>query len=283
MHGVLDQGYWPEGIYTPPSREAYEQDILAMKNLGFNMLRKHVKVEAPYFYYLCDKLGMLVCQDMVQNGSYSYIRDTALPNLSFKRRKDTRTVRGDEARRSFFIRHCRDTIAEVYNHPSVVMYTIFNEGWGQFQSDRLYELLKELDPGRLFDTTSGWFAQSRSDFDSEHIYFRNKRLYPRLRPMFLKECGGYVLPIENHLWNSDEKYGYGACKSSEQLTSKIEELYEEMVIPAIPRGLCGCVFTQLSDVENEINGLFTYDREVCKVIEKRMRQIAEKVSLDLLS
>ena len=103
MHGVLDQGYWPEGIYTPPSREAYEQDILAMKNLGFNMLRKHVKVEAPYYYYLCDKLGMMVCQDMVQNGSYSYIRDTALPNLSLKRRKDTRNVKGDESRRKIFI------------------------------------------------------------------------------------------------------------------------------------------------------------------------------------
>ena len=282
MHGVLDQGYWPEGIYTPPSREAYEQDILAMKNLGFNMLRKHVKVEAPYYYYLCDKLGMMVCQDMVQNGSYSYIRDTALPNLSLKRRKDTRNVKGDESRRKIFIGHCRDTIAEVYNHPSVVMYTIFNEGWGQFQSDRLYELLKELDPDRLFDSTSGWFAQTKSDFDSEHIYFRNKRLHPRVRPMFLKECGGYVLPIENHLWNSDEEYGYGACKSKEQLTAKIEELYEEMVIPAIPKGLCGCVFTQLSDVENEINGLFTYDRKVCKVIEERMRQIAEKVSMDLL-
>lgn len=279
MHGVLDQGYWPDGIYTPSSHKCYDDDILSMKRLGFNLLRKHVKVEEDYFYYACDKLGMLVCQDMVQNGGYSYLRDTVIPNLTFKKRRDTYSIKSDQPRREFFIQHCKDTIAEVYNHPCVIMYTIFNEGWGQFESDYVYHELKLVDPDRLFDSASGWFAQKKSDFDSEHIYFKNKRLHPKKRPMFLKECGGYVLPIQGHLWNTKEKYGYGVCKNSEDFTSKIEELYRVMVIPAIPEGLCGCVFTQLSDVENEINGIYTYDRQVCKVDEDRMRALAEKLKV----
>lgn len=281
LHGVLDQGYWPDGIYTPSDRSRYDEDILAMKELGYNLLRKHVKVEDAYFYFACDRLGIMVCQDMVHNGPYSYLGDTIIPNLTFKRRKDTRRRKGDDARRKFFRQHCKDTIEEVYNHPCIIMYTIFNEGWGQFESDSIYEELKAIDPDRLFDSTSGWFAQKKSDFDSEHIYFKNKRLYPRKRPMFLKECGGYVLPIEGHLWNTGQRYGYGACKTGKQLTDKIELLYNVMVIPAIKEGLCGCVFTQLSDVENEINGLYTYDRKVCKVDKDRMKQIANRVAAEI--
>ncbi|MBR5489437.1 MAG: glycoside hydrolase family 2, partial [Firmicutes bacterium] len=197
LHGVLDQGYFPEGIYLPAEEQEYDRDILRMKELGFNLLRKHCKVEPDYFYYACDKLGMLVMQDMVNSGSYSFIRDTALPTIGFKKRGDLTGTGGK--RKEFFKAHVENTIEQVYNHPSVVAYTIFNEGWGQFESDKMYEYVKSLDPSRLADATSGWFAQKRNDFDSEHIYFKAIEMEPKERPMFLSECGGYSMAVEGHI------------------------------------------------------------------------------------
>jgi hypothetical protein len=305
LHGVLDQGYWPDGLYTPATPQCYDRDILAMKELGFNLLRKHCKVEPAYFYCACDRLGMLVCQDMVQSGGYHYWRDTVFPTLSFKKRNDTHYPKGtacrrepgsqwkdaynDSFRRKFFLNHCLDTMKELQNYPCVIMYTIFNEGWGQFDSDRAYELLKNQDSSRLFDSTSGWFAQKKSDFDSEHCYFRNRRLHPKQRPMFLKECGGYSLDPGRlrHQTREETKaqksstYGYGACQSPRELTERIRKLYEVMVLPAIPEGLCGCIYTQLSDVEDEINGMYTYDRKHCKVIKEGMQKIAKMVKKEM--
>ncbi|MBR6537107.1 MAG: hypothetical protein IKT67_07875 [Lachnospiraceae bacterium] len=279
LHGLLDQGYFPEGIYLPCCEEEYEKDILRMKELGFNMLRKHCKTEPEWFYYYCDLHGMLVLQDVVNCGGYSFVRDTVFPTVGFKRRIDNRkaTTEEERKRRSFFEQHMKDTITHLYNHPCVVGYTIFNEGWGQFEADRMYEVAKAEDPARWFDTTSGWFAKKKSDFDSRHVYFRNKKLRGKDKPLFLSECGGFSYQVKEHCYSPDKSYGYGTCRSVEELTDRIADMYRKMVLPAIPLGLCGCVYTQVSDVEEEINGLYTYDREVCKVDKEAMRRLAEEL------
>lgn len=281
MHGVLDQGYFADGIYLPETPEEYERDVLRMKELGFNTLRKHIKIEPEIFYYYCDKHGMLVMQDMVNSGPYSFIKDTVLPTIGFKKLNDIKRIDKanpeDDFRKEFFEKHMKDTIKHLYNHPCVALYTIFNEGWGQFESDRMYEIAKGLDSSRLYDSTSGWFAGKKSDFDSEHVYFRNKKLKPKIRPMYLSECGGYVYKISEHCFNPDKTYGYGTCKNSNELTDRIVHMYEKMVFPAINKGLCGVVYTQLSDVEDEVNGLYTYDREECKVDKEKMVKLKEKI------
>lgn len=272
MHGVLDQGYYPEGIFLPAKEKEYEADILRMKELGINMLRKHIKVEPEIFYYACDRLGMLVMQDMVNNGPYSFVFDTALPTIGMKKRPDNLfLIKGK--RKEFFIRHCKATVAHLYNHPCIIAYTIFNEGWGQFHSDKLYGMLKEWDSTRLIDSTSGWFAQKKNDFDSRHVYFKVISLKVENRPLFMSECGGYSMVVKGHHYSKNKEYGYGACENNKELTDKILYMYENMIVPSITDGLCGCVYTQLSDVEEEVNGLYTYDRKVCKVEKERFREL----------
>ena len=275
LHGVLDQGYFPEGIYLPAEETEYDRDILRMKELGINLLRKHIKVEPEYFYYACDKLGMLVMQDMVNNGPYSFIRDTAIPTLGYKKRGDKTGLGGK--RKEIFIKHVENTIEQIFNHPSVIAYTIFNEGWGQFESDHMYDYVKNLDSTRLADSTSGWFAQGKNDFDSEHIYFKAIEVEPKERPMFMSECGGYSMAVDNHFYSKYNVYGYGGSESAEKLTDDILGLYDIMILPAVPKGMCGCIYTQLSDVEDEINGLYTYDRKVCKVEKEKMNAMAKKL------
>ena len=275
LHGVLDQGYFPDGIYLPAEPEEYQRDVLRMKELGFNFLRKHIKVEPEAFYYYCDKHGMLVMQDMVNSGGYSFIGDTALPTIGMKKRKDTSGLSG--FRKEFFVKHTEDTIRQLYNHPCIIAYTIFNEGWGQFESDRMYDLVKGMDDSRLIDSTSGWFWQEKNDFDSEHIYFKVIDLEVKERPLFVSECGGYSRMVEGHHYSKYNTYGYGSAGDEAELTERIEEMYRGMILPGIPKGVCGCVYTQLSDVEDEVNGLYTYDRKMCKVEKGRMQEIAEEI------
>ena len=276
FHGLLDQGYWPEGIYTPPAPESYADDILAMKALGFNTLRKHIKIEAEEFYYQCDKLGMVVFQDMVNNSDYSFARDTVLPTIGVQKMND-KYLHSDENSRSVFIETMTATVQQLRNHPCILYWTIFNEGWGQFDSDSVYEILKKEDDTRIIDSTSGWFRRNRSDVESLHIYFNFwHRLKPhKERPLVLSEFGGFALPMEGHLFNPDNAYGYKNCKSLEDFQSAFEELYRTRILPAIPKGLCGTIYTQVSDVEDEINGILTYDRKVCKGDEKAMQSLSQ--------
>ena len=277
FHGLLDQGYWPDGLFTPATPQCYCDDILMMKKLGCNTLRKHIKVEAEEFYYQCDKLGMIVFQDMVNNGDYQFFRDTALPTVGLQKLNDKKMHR-DAATRKAFREGMSATVRQLKNHPCICYWTIFNEGWGQFDSDAVYEEMKKLDDSRFIDSTSGWFRRKKSDVDSLHIYFGSwKKLKAGEKPLVLSEFGGYCYGVQEHLFNPDKAYGYKACKSLENLNRDLQALYEEKVIPAAEKGLCAAVYTQVSDVEDEINGLLTYDRKVCKADEKMLRAIAQKL------
>jgi len=277
FHGLLDQGYWPDGLFTPASPECYAQDILAAKALGFHMLRKHIKVEAEEFYYQCDRLGMVVFQDMVNNGDYAYVRDTVLPTF-FRQHRCDRNMHRDKATRKAFLAGVEATVAQLKNHPCICYWTIFNEAWGQFDSTPVYHQLKALDSSRFIDTTSGWFRGSESDVESLHIYFNMwHRLKPSTKPLVLSEFGGFTYAAPGHIWNPDNSYGYGSCKTPAELAQRLKDIYEKRVIPAVKKGLCASVYTQISDVEDEINGLLTYDRRLCKTDEGTMRAIAKSL------
>ena len=274
FHGLLDQGYYSDGLFTPASEQNFENDILQMKALGFNTLRKHIKVEPEQFYYLCDKLGMVVFQDMVNNGRYSFLRDTALPTIGLQKRSD-RKLHKDPQSRKAFLQGMEHTVQQLKNHPCVCYWTIFNEGWGQFDSDNVCAHLRTLDSSRFIDATSGWFRGENTDVESLHIYFGSwKKLKSKNRPLVLSEFGGYCYAVEQHIFNPQKSYGYKSCKTSEDFCRDLEKLYTEKVIPAAQKGLCAAIYTQVSDVEDEINGMLTYDRKVCKVQPEPMLKIA---------
>lgn len=277
LNGVLDQGYFCDGIYLPAEEEEYERDVLRMKELGFHMLRKHIKIEPECFYYDCDVHGMLVMQDMVNSGRYSWLKDTALPTLGIYR-KDIGAHLGRKKRKAFFRQHMRETIMHLHNHPCVVAYTIFNEGWGQFESDAMYEEAKELDGTRLYDAASGWFPGKKSDFDSQHIYYKRLELpeNPKL-PILVSEAGGYSYGVPGHFYAKYTHYGYGGADSGQALTDQICSLYEKTILPAVSKGVCGCIYTQLSDVEDETNGFYTYDRKVLKVQKEELLAMSRRL------
>lgn len=275
FHGVLDQGYYSDGLFTPAGPEGYEADIRAMQALGFNTLRKHIKVEPEIYYYLCDKLGMVVFQDMVNNGDYAYWRDTVWPTLGHQRCRDDRRLHRDPAARQAFLAGMDATVRQLRNHPCILYWTIFNEGWGQFDGSAAYARLRALDDSRWIDTTSGWFRGSETDVDSRHIYYGPWRLRAKEKPLVLSEFGGACLAVEGHRFNPDTSYGYSTSDTPAALQQAITALYTRKVLPAVRRGLCAAIYTQLSDVEDEINGLLTYDRRVCKPDPAAMRAVAD--------
>ena len=274
FHGLLDQGYWSDGIYTPAEAAEYERDILAMKALGFNTLRKHIKIEPEQFYYDCDRLGMIVFQDMVNCGDYSFLKDTILPTLHFSKKSDKRLHRDSEMRKCF-LNGMDKTVSLLQNHPCICLWTIFNEGWGQFCADAAYTRLKGMDPSRFVDSTSGWFHQEKSDVDSLHIYFQRLHTGNRDLPQLLSEFGGWSFKIPEHSTNTEKTYGYRKYTDRGVFVRDLRDLYLKQVLPLISKGLCGAVYTQVSDVEDETNGLLTYDRRVSKITPEEFRDVSE--------
>lgn len=271
MHGVLDQGYWSDGLYTAPSDKALVYDIETIKKLGFNTIRKHIKIETARWYYHCDRLGIIVWQDMVNSGSpYHPLIVTYLPTLFKSLRKRTSDkhryllARNDKINRQEFINECKETINYLSHFPCISTWVLFNEGWGQFDTVELTKYLRTLDPTRLIDSASGWFDQNCGDFRSEHYYFDKPKIIPDKRAFVISEYGGYAYQVKNHV-STNNIYGYQNYDSKEQFQKEYQELLNSTIFPLIEKGLCGAIYTQLSDIEDEINGLLTYDREVCKL------------------
>ena len=268
--GLLDQGYWPDGLYTAPSDEALIDDIARMKAMGFNMLRKHIKIEPLRWYYHCDRLGMLVWQDMVNGGRKGYnpliINAPMITSVHVKDSHYTLFRRQDAEGRAEYYRELDEMIRYLYNCPSIVMWVPFNEGWGQFDAAEAVRRIEAIDQTRVIDHASGWNDQGIGEFMSLHVYFMPYRFKKdrRGRCVILTEFGGYNLSIDGHTWN-DAAYGYKQMASREALAGALAKLYGEEIIPAKAKGLSAAVYTQVSDVEDEINGLMTYDRKVQKL------------------
>ena len=268
FNGVLDQGYWPESLMTPPADEAMIFDIAEMKRLSFNMIRKHVKIEPARWYYHCDRLGMVVWQDMINGGGpVNRLLETWLPTVvpAFGKHVNDRLYRlfsRENARvRRQFEEDLIRMIRYLYSVPCIGLWTVFNEGWGQFDALRLCGLVKEEDPTRPVDHASGWFDQGGGDIRSIHNYFRKLRAEPDERACVISEYGGYTCAVEGHTMSS-AVYGYRTC-SREEYPSSLKTVMDEIRTLA-GQGLSGAVYTQVSDIEEEINGLLTWDRKVCK-------------------
>ena len=278
MHGVLDQGYWPDGLYTAPSEEALILDIQSMKDMGFNMLRKHIKTEPMRWYYHCDRIGMLVWQDMPNGGDKEYkFPVISLPLVTKLHRKDNDYAafgRQDEKGRKRYYAELTQLVEQLRNVPSIVLWCPFNEGWGQFDAKVAVDLIRKLDPDRLIDHASGWHDQGIGQLQSLHVYFYQYKFRPdrRNRAVILSEYGGYNLKVRGHSWNN-KNFGYRTLRDPEALLAAYEELITGQIVPAMEQGLSAAVYTQLSDVEDEVNGLWTYDRMVQKLSTSALRNI----------
>ena len=271
--GVLDQGYWPDGLYTAPSDEAMVHDILAMKKLGFNMLRKHVKVEPLRWYYHCDRLGMLVWQDMPNGGGPYKPGVITLPLVTGLHRKDDNYAafgRAEVAGREAYLQELGEMVANLYNCVSIAMWVPFNEGWGQFDAAEIARRIHDWDDSRTIDHASGWHDQGAGSVKSIHTYFKPYRYRPDKlgRAVILSEFGGYGLTLADHAMEQ-KSFCYKTCKDQESLWDAWRALYEKQILPAAKKGLSAAVYTQLSDVEGERNGLLTYDRALCKLPEEK--------------
>ncbi len=279
-NGILDQGYYPDGLYTAPSDEAMVSDILQMKELGFNMLRKHAKIEPDRWYYHCDRLGMLVWQDMVNGGIRRKIPlQKAMPNLipehlGGSRDENLRVfTRDTEESRETFVQECAATIQQLYSFPSIVVWTVFNEGWGEFEGCRVTKKIRKMDPSRLIDEASGWVDQRRGDISSIHNYFLPLMVKTDVdRCIALSEFGGYSWFIQDHA-QAENEFGYRKYSNSAALSSAIERLWKRDVQGNLRNGLSAIVYTEVTDVEDETNGLMTYDREILKVDKEVMCRI----------
>ena len=281
LNGLLDQGYWPEGLYTPPSDAAVERELSEVKALGFNLLRKHAKIEPQRWYYHCDRLGLIVWQDIVNGGSaYNlwfviYLTNVLQPLL--RRFPDGKAAysllsRAKPAGREEYAHELADTVQALRCHPCIACWVPFNEGWGQFDAGKAVEALRTLDGTRLVDEASGWFDQGGGDVHSLHNYFYPLRIRPQKRTVALSEYGGIAWPMPGHE-PPRKTYGYGTAKDRQELTARYKKLQLKTVLPQLEKGLSALVYTQLTDVEDEVNGLFTYDRAAVKPDANAVRSV----------
>ena len=279
-NGLLDQGYYPDGFLTPPSNEALEFDVKTVKNMGFNMLRKHIKIEPLLWYHYCDVNGVLVWQDMVNGGGKYGLEINVLPfigiNLDDTNYKTFK--RTDASQRESYYRELKEMIDTLYNCPCIALWVPFNEGWGQFDSAKAYRYIKELDPTRTVDSASGWHDRGVTDVISKHIYFTPIKVKKGEKPYVLSEFGGFSHRVKGHTFN-DKMFGYKIYGTPESLAKAYKKTFEKVIIPQIKTGLSATVYTQLTDVEDELNGLLTYDRKVQKIPAAFLRKINERVKL----
>lgn len=279
-NGLLDQGYYPDTMLTPPCNEAMENDIKFVKNAGFNMLRKHIKVEPLLWYHYCDVNGIIVWQDMVNGGGSYGLEVSAIPfvNITLDDTKYKTFAREDKEGRDLYYQELDEMISHLYNCPCIAVWVPFNEGWGQFDSRLAYEKIKALDSTRIVDTTSGWHDLGHSDVISKHIYFTPIKVKAGDRPYVLSEFGGFSMRIKGHTFN-EKMFGYKIYNSKDSLTKAYERLFNNVIIPQIKDGLSATVYTQLTDVEDELNGLLTYDRELEKIDVDKLKEINERVRI----
>ena len=288
LNGLLDQGYWPEGLYTPPSDGAVEHELHTVRELGFNLLRKHAKIEPERWYYHCDKLGIIVWQDMVNGGGaypmwyVTYLTNALQPLLRYA--PDGKLLwgllgRGSARSREEYSRELADTVAALGKHPSIGCWVPFNEGWGQFDAEKATKALRALDPTRLVDEASGWFDRGGGDVHSIHNYFYPLRIRPKARTVALSEYGGIAWPMPGHE-PPRKTYGYGTVRSRAELTGRYRDLQLKTILPQLRKGLSALVYTQLTDVEDEVNGLFTYDRRAIKPEAAAIRAVNEALEAE---
>ncbi|WP_302374374.1 glycoside hydrolase family 2 protein [Alistipes timonensis] len=272
--GPLDQGWWPDGLYTAPTDEALAYDIIKTKDLGFNMIRKHVKVEPERWYWHCDRLGILVWQDMPNGG----------PSPEWQ---NNRYFDGTEAKRTAeseaqFRKEWKEIVDQLYNHPSVAMWVPFNEAWGQFRTEEIARWTKDYDPTRIVNAASGGnFYPDAGEVLDIHSYPHPRFfLFDIGRVNVIGEYGGIGLPLEGHLWQPDQNWGYVRFKNAGEVTDEYVR-YAEMLERLIPTGCSGAVYTQTTDVEIEVNGLMTYDRKRMKVDERRLHEVNQRLCRSL--
>ena len=281
QNGLLDQGYWPQGLYTPPSDAAVERELSEVKALGFNLLRKHAKIEPQRWYYHCDRLGLVVWQDMVNGGSrYNLWFVTYLTNVLqplVRRLPDAEPLwgllsRGKASSRETYRKELQATVEALRCHPCIGCWVPFNEGWGQFDAAGAVQAIRTLDDTRLVDEASGWYDQGGGDVCSIHNYFYPLHVKPGSRTVALSEYGGIAWPMPGHE-APGKTYGYGTAKSRADLTARCKKLQLGTVLPQLKKGLSALVYTQLTDVEDEVNGLFTYDRAEIKPDANAVRSV----------
>lgn len=280
--GVLDQGYYADTLLTPPCDQAMIDDITMIKDMGFNCIRKHIKQEPLRWYYHCDRLGILVWQDMI-NGGGKLNKITALvpakfPEFSIKDSNYHMFGRESAEGRAQYYKELDEMLDALINCPCIALWTPFNEGWGQFDSEKVVEFIKRRDTSRTIDHASGWNDQHIGELKSLHIYLRPYKFSKDKlgRAVILSEFGAYQLVEEGHCFSKDIT-GYKDCRSREKLIADFTKLYERDIIAQKPLGLCASIYTQLSDVEDEVNGFVTFDREVIKIPAETVRRLNEKL------
>lgn len=270
--GPLDQGWWPDGLYTAPTDEALKYDIQKTKDFGFNMIRKHIKVEPSRWFYYCDQLGMLVWQDMPCFGSNN-LNKWGIHNYN----EGTDFPATPQAKANYY-KEWSEIIAQVKKFPCIVMWVPFNEAWSQFDTKAAVEFTRALDPTRLINMSSGgnWEPDCGDIMDNHHYPYPAMYLWETKMANVVGEFGGIGLPLEGHLWQPDRNWGYVQYKNGDEVLAEYEKFAEHLIL-LVKQGVCGAVYTQTTDVEGEVNGLMTYDRKVIKLDEKKLNGINTKV------
>jgi hypothetical protein len=273
QYGPLDQGWWPDGLYTAPTDEALKFDIIKTKEMGFNMIRKHIKVEPARWYYECDKQGILVWQDMPSGD----LGNQWEPNLGTMGGTDKDRSAESEA---IYRKEWNKIMDDLHNFPSIVVWTPFNEAWGQFKTKEIAEWTKQKDPSRLVNSASGGNHVVTGDIVDLHHYPNPRMPRPDLfgptHAIVLGEYGGLGLPVPGHTWKEKDNWGYQTFKTADELFDKYASFMTEME-GLIKKGLSAAVYTQTTDVEQETNGLMTYDRKVIKVPAAKLKGVTDKL------